>query len=69
MEKNKVDRINELAKKAKEADLTEEEKVERQALREEYINEHKNSLKAQLENVIIVDEKGNRTKIKKKDEK
>ncbi len=37
MEKAKIDRINELGRLAKERELTEEEKAERQALREEYI--------------------------------
>ena len=37
MEKAKIDRINELGRIAKERELTEEEKAERQALREEYI--------------------------------
>ena len=38
MDKKKIDRINELGRIAKERDLTEEEKAERQALREEYIS-------------------------------
>ena len=37
MEKQKIDRINELGRLAKERELTDEEKAERQALREEYI--------------------------------
>ena len=37
MEKSKIDRINELARIAKERELTEEEKTERAALREEYM--------------------------------
>ena len=37
MEKAKIDRINELGRLAKERELTEEEKAERLALREEYI--------------------------------
>ena len=39
MEKSKIDRINELGRIAKERELTEEEKAERDALREEYIAE------------------------------
>ena len=35
--KEKIDRINELAKKNKEQGLTEEEKKEREILRKEYI--------------------------------
>ena len=38
MEQKKIDRINELAKLAKERELTDEEKVERAALRQEYVN-------------------------------
>ena len=37
MEKSKIDRINELGRIAKQRELTEEEKAERQALREEYL--------------------------------
>jgi len=63
MDKNKIDRINELAKKA---NLTEEEKEEQKKLRQEYIDEYKNNLKAQLDNTYIVDENGNKEKIRKK---
>ncbi len=37
MEKTKIDRINELGRISKERDLTEEEKKEQKALREEYL--------------------------------
>lgn len=37
MDKVKIDRINELGRLAKERELTEEEKTERAALREEYL--------------------------------
>lgn len=37
MDKAKIDRINELGRLAKTRELTDEEKVERQALREEYL--------------------------------
>ena len=37
MDKAKIDRINELGRLAKQRELTEEEKAERAALREEYI--------------------------------
>ena len=63
MEKNKIDRINELAKKSV---LTEEEKEEQKKLRKEYIDEYVGNLKKQLDNTYIVDENGNKEKIKKK---
>ena len=39
MDKIKVDRINELGRLAKTRELTEEEKAEQKALREEYLAE------------------------------
>ena len=63
MEKNKVDRINELAHKK---DLTAEEKVEQKQLRQEYIDEMLGSLKRQLDNAYIIDENGNKQKIQRK---
>lgn len=63
MEKEKIDRINELAKKK---DLTEEEKEEQKQLRQEYIEEYRNNLKTQLDNTYVLDENGNKTKLQKK---
>ena len=45
MDKIKVDRINELARIAKERELTEEEKTEQAALRAEYISEFRRTLR------------------------
>ena len=45
MDKIKVDRINELARLAKERELTEEEKNEQTALRAEYIAEFRRTLR------------------------
>ena len=69
MEQYKIDRINELAKKAKTVGLTEEEQAERAALRREYIDSVVGSLKGHLDNTYIVDEKGNKTKLQKKEGK
>ena len=44
MDKAKVDRINELGRLSKERELTEAEKAEQKALREEYIKEFRASL-------------------------
>jgi uncharacterized protein YnzC (UPF0291/DUF896 family) len=48
-----VQRINELAKIAKERELTPEELQERARLREEYIQEFRRSFSAQLDNTVI----------------
>ena len=50
MEQKQIDRINELAKKAKSPEgLTEWEEMERAALRREYIDSVLGSLKGQLD--------------------
>ena len=54
----KIDRLNELARLARERQLTPEETAERDALRREYIDSVKASLTAHLNNTYIVDEKG-----------
>ena len=53
MEKEKLNRINELAKLSKERVLTEDEKAEQAALRQEYINEIRLSFGAMLDNTVI----------------
>jgi uncharacterized protein YnzC (UPF0291/DUF896 family) len=55
LSKEKIDRINELAKKSKGAGLNEEEKIEQQNLRQEYLAKFRENFKAQLENIEIVD--------------
>ena len=59
MENKRLDRINELARKAKNSKLTEEEKKEQNFLRQEYIEEFKASLRAQLHSLKVIDEEGN----------
>lgn len=66
MEKEKIDRINFLAAKSKSEGLTETEKKEQQELRDEYRAGFRRSLSAQLDNTYIVDENGNKIKLKKK---
>ena len=68
MEQKKIDRINELARKAKAEGLTPEEEAERAVLRREYIDSVVGNLKGQLDNVYFVDSKGNKEKLKKKGE-
>ncbi len=63
MEQAKIDRINELARKAKIAPLSEEEAAEQKALRAEYIAEFRASLTGILENTVIQYPDGSRTSL------
>lgn len=69
MEQKKIDRINELARKQKTSGLTEEEKAEQKALREEYVALVKRNLTAQLDNTYIVRPDGSKTKVQRKEDK
>ena len=66
MEQSKIDRINELARASKVRELTEEEKAEQKALREEYIIAYRASLRGILDNTVIQRPDGSRQEIKKK---
>lgn len=68
MTQEKIDRINELARKKKTVGLTEEELAEQQILRREYIDGFKASLVSQLENTYIVEPDGTKRKVTAKDE-
>lgn len=67
MIKEKIDRINFLARKSKSEGLTDEEKQEQLRLRSEYIREWRLGVIQTLDNTYIVDEHGNQTKLKRKD--
>ena len=67
MNKEQIDRINELARKARFLGLTEDEEKERAVLRRAYIDSVLGNLKDQLDNTYIVDEQGNKRKLKEKD--
>lgn len=54
MTDEKIARINALAKKAKTEGLTDAEKKEQQELRAEYVADFRKSLKAQLDNTVVV---------------
>ena len=70
MNQEKIDRINELAHKAKTPEgLTPAEIAERDVLRREYIDSVLGNLKGQLNNTYIVDSKGRQEKLKKKGER
>ena len=66
MEQSKIDRINELAKLAKERELTPEELSERDALRKEYIAAWRESTISVLENTYIQTPDGVKHKLQKK---
>lgn len=66
MEIAALQRINELAKLAKERPLTDAELAERDKLRKEYLAEFRAGLQAQLDNTYLVDEKGNKRKLVRK---
>jgi uncharacterized protein YnzC (UPF0291/DUF896 family) len=51
-----IQRINELARKAKTVGLTDEEIDERNELRSQYIQAFKSNLRQQLESIKFVDE-------------
>lgn len=67
MNKEKIDRINELARKQKSEGLNEAEKSEQAKLRREYIEAYKQSLISQLENTYILEPDGTKKKIERKD--
>ena len=66
MEQNKIDRINELARKSKNEGLTDLEKLEQKKLREEYIASFRASLTNVLSNTYIQTPDGKKTKVERK---
>ena len=66
MDNIKIDRINTLANKQKSVGLTEEEKQEQAALRKEYIETIRESLRANLNNISIKESDGSITDLGKK---
>lgn len=64
MKKGDIERINELARKAKTVGLTPEENEERAKLRRAYIDSVVGDLRQRLDNTYIVDAKGNKRKLR-----
>ena len=64
MDQKKIDRINELARIAKQRELTQEETAERALLRREYIDAYTANLRATLDNTVIVRPDGSRQSLK-----
>lgn len=55
MEKHKLDRINQLARKSKTYGLTSEEKEEQRILRQDFLAEIRADIKATLDSIEIID--------------
>lgn len=69
MEQTKMDRINELARKAKSPEgLTQQEEQERAALRREYVDAVLGNLQGQLDHTYLQRPDGSKEKLKKKEE-
>ncbi|MBR4360626.1 MAG: DUF896 domain-containing protein [Clostridia bacterium] len=66
MDKRDIERINELARKKKTVGLTDSEVKEQAALRDRYIREFRDGLKATLDQVYIQREDGTYEKLRKK---
>lgn len=66
MNNYQIERINELARKAKAEGLTPEEAAEQKKLREAYIAAFRASLKSQLDNTIIVRPDGTTSRLRQK---
>ena len=62
----RLDRINELARKSRAVGLTDEEKEEQQRLRAEYVAAVRKNAEMQLGNTYIVEPDGTKHPLKKK---
>ncbi|ANJ69630.1 MULTISPECIES: DUF896 domain-containing protein [Latilactobacillus] len=58
MDQKRLDRINELAHKAKAEGLTEAETAERQTLRDAYLKDFRESFRSQVEMLQVYDKEG-----------
>ena len=69
MDREKIERINELAKIKKERPLTAEEDAERKALYKEYLDAFRANTEAILQSVRIQEKDGSLTPLQKKTDK
>ncbi len=67
LDQKKLDRISELTRISRVRELTEEEKIEREALRNEYRAAMRASLEGTLSHTVIQYPDGSRKKVEKKD--
>ena len=56
LQKEKMNRINELARKSKHTELTPEEKAEQKMLRDEYLAKFRENFEGQLERIKFADD-------------
>ncbi len=66
MDDQKITRINELYHKSKGEGLTDEERIEQQILRREYVDSFKRNLRGQLDKISIQEEDGSITNLGEK---
>lgn len=66
MEQKKLDRINFLARKSRETQLSPKEKKEQEELRNEYRKSIIGSFEAQLDNTYILEPDGKKIKVQKR---
>ena len=69
MEKAKIERINFLSKKSKTEGLTDAEREEQAALRQEYIRDFRASFSGILDNTVIQYPDGSREKVNERKQK
>ncbi len=66
MTEEKIQRINVLYHKSKTEGLTEEEKIEQQQLRRQFIDDFKRNLRGNLDNISIQEKDGSITNLGEK---
>ncbi|WP_156289144.1 DUF896 domain-containing protein [Oceanobacillus salinisoli] len=59
LSKDKLSRINELARKSKSEGLTDKEKTEQKDLRQEYLKNVRKSFKSHMKTMTVIDPRGN----------
>ena len=64
MEKREIERISELTRISRERELTNEERAERQKLREKYLNAFRSQFRTQLEHTVVEYPDGSRASLK-----
>lgn len=64
MEKREIERISELTRISRERELTNEERAERQKLRENYLNAFRSQFRTQLEHTVVEYPDGSRASLK-----